>query len=345
MSLILNPPSTLAQFAAREAPEAIVSPESNTPAAPATQPASTGSARRLDVQPPDFVLAGQGPQILLTEDLPDVGIWKWNPPGYARPNGMINYGVWYENRGAIVAEDVRITDTLPLSTTYAGDNSGFAPEIGANGVITWHVGALDPGESHLFVLTLHVDGAVAEGPGMLAPNCLAIHTTTAGDPDPGNDQACSGPVNVGNADVEMGVDTFPNPGDPAPGQEMVYDIRVYDIRVCNNRGAAAGPVTLTDTLPAHTSFVSWNADAPWAVGWQEVDAPAGKFALTTAGFPGNFCDSVHLRLQVAADTPFNVRLSNYVQLAVAGDVNMDNNERLNTDANTAQPRYDLNANK
>lgn len=33
------------------------------------------------------------------------------------------------------------------------------------------------------------------------------------------------------------------------------------------------------------------------------------------------------------------------RLAVAGDVNMDNNERLNTDANTAQPRYDLNANK
>lgn len=340
LSLILNPPSTLAQFAAREAPEAIVSPESNTPAAPATQPASTGSARRLDVQPPDFVLAGQGPQILLTEDLPDVNIWKGNTPGDARPNGVINYGMWYANSGAIVAGDVRITDTLPLSTTYVGDNSGFAPEIGANGVITWHVGALDPGESHLFVLTLHVDGAVAEGPGMLAPNCLAIHTTTAGDPDPGNDQACSGPVNVGNADVEMGVDTFPNPGDPAPGQEMVYDIRV-----CNNRGAAAGPVTLIDTLPAHTSFVSWNADAPWAVGWQEVDAPTGKFVLTTAGFPGNFCDSVHLRLQVAADTPFNVRLSNYVQLAVAGDVNMDNNERLNTDANTARPRYDLNANK
>lgn len=339
LSLILNPPSALAQFAAREAPEAIASPGSDTPAVPATQPAPTGSALRSGVQPPDFVLTGQGTKALLTEDLPDVSIWKWNTPGYARPGGVINYGVWYANSGAVVAGDVRITDTLPLSTTYAGDNSGFAPEIGAHGVITWRVGDLNPSEGRLFILTLNVDAAVVSGT-TLAENCIAISTATSGDPNPDNNHACSGPVEVWDDDVEMQVDTSPSPGDPAPGQEMVYDIRV-----CNNRGAAAGPVTLNDTLPDHTSVVSWNTDAPWAIGWQEVAAPAGTFALTTAGFPGNFCDSVHLRLLVDADTPFNVRLSNYVQLAVADDVFTDNNERLNTDANTAQPRYDLNVNK
>ena len=108
---------------------------------------------------------------------PEVGIWKWNTPGHARPGGVINYGVWYQNNGTGVATDTLIVDTLPLSTTYAGDNSGFTPDIGADGVITWQVGDLQPGEGHLFVVTLDVDVSVPEGEGALEENCIAISTT------------------------------------------------------------------------------------------------------------------------------------------------------------------------
>lgn len=333
LGLILNPHSTVAQFATREAPEGLNRAESTAPTPSKTQ------QERFTVQPPDFVLTGMSTRVLLAEDLPDVGIWKWNPPGHARPGGVINYGVWYQNNGGIAAEDVTIVDTLPLSTAYAGDNSGFTPEIGTNGVITWNVGSLDPGEGHLFILTLDVDAAVVSGT-TLAENCMAISTTTMGDPEPNNDQTCAGPVDVWDDDVEMHVDKWPNPGDPTPGEEFVYYIQV-----CNNRGATAGPLTVSDTLPAHTSMVSWNHESPWAVGWQDVSSGAGMFELMTEGFPGGFCDTIHLRLLLDAAAPQNATLSNYVQLTIADDVYLDNNERLNQDARVSPPRYDLRLDK
>ncbi|MBN1921679.1 MAG: DUF11 domain-containing protein [Anaerolineae bacterium] len=334
LSLLLNPHATVAQFTAKEAAEDLSQAEHVAPPIPQTQP------RRLTVQPPDFVLTGQIARIHLNEDLPDIATGTWNPPGHARPGGVINYGIWYGNNGGAAAADVLLMDTLPLSTTYAGDNSGFTPDIGANGVITWHVGNLDPGEGHLFIVTLNVDAGVPEGPGALIANCIAISTTTPGDPNPGDNQGCSEPVDVWNDDVEMHVNKWPSPGDPTPGQEMAYEIQV-----CNNRGATAGPIVLSDTLPTHTSIVSWHNDSPWAVGWQEVAAPAGTFALMTEGFPGGFCDTVHLRLLVDGGAPLNFNLQNTVQITTTNDVFLDNNEYFNSDANTSQPRYDLNVGK
>jgi len=339
LSLILHPQPAVAEFTAREAPDELFWAESAPQPASKTQPVHF-AVLSAAVQPPDFVLTGQIAKTHHNEDLPDIATGKWNPPGYARPGGVINYGIWYGNNGGAAAADVLLVDTLPLSTTYAGDNSGFTPDIGANGVITWHVGNLDPGEGHLFIVTLNVDASVPEGPGALMANCLAISTTTPGDPNPGNNQGCSGPVDVWNDDVEMHVNKWPSPGDPTPGQEMLYEIGV-----CNRRGAMAGPMILSDTLPAYTSVVRWHNDSFWAVGWQEVAAPAGTFALMAEGFPGDFCDTIHLRLRVDAGAPLNFNLQNHIQLTVAGDVFLDNNEQLNGDANTSQPRYDVDVNK
>ena len=268
---------------------------------------------------------------------PELGVSKWNPPGSAQPGGVIAYGIWYQNQGTGIATDTLLVDTLPLSTTYAGDNSGaMTPDMGPNGVITWHVGDLAPGTGHLFVVTLNVGDDVPEGAGALEANCIEISSSAPGDGDPGDDQACGNPVDVWTDEVEMSIDKWPNPGDPTPGQEFTYDIQV-----CNNRGAMAGPVLITDTLPGEVSVVGWQNDSLWAVGWQEVSAPAGVFALTAAGFPGNFCDTIHLRLLLDAGTPLDLNLSNDIVLDVADDVYPDNNERLNSDAYTKSPRYEI----
>jgi uncharacterized repeat protein (TIGR01451 family) len=74
------------------------------------------------------------------EQVPDLSINKWNTPGHARPGGVVVYGINYSNDGNGVAEDTLIVDTLPPNTTYASDTSGLVPDIGAGGVITWHLG-------------------------------------------------------------------------------------------------------------------------------------------------------------------------------------------------------------
>ncbi|HDQ70881.1 MAG TPA: DUF11 domain-containing protein, partial [Chloroflexi bacterium] len=281
---------------------------------------------------PDIVIAGITAPL---QDHPDLGMEKWTTPGYARPGGVVNYGLHYHNHGDALAENVVITDTLPANTTYAGDNSGFPYTLQDN-LIIWDVGNVDPQDGFGFVVTLNVDPAAPAGT-PLAANCATISTTTLEDDYENNTACTTEPVDVWDDDVEIGVDVWVNPGDPTPGHEFIYDIQV-----CNNRGAAAGPVWLTDTLPLDTSVTSWHHDHPGEVGWQEIpEAMENGLVLTTAGFPGNFCDTVHLRLYLDPAAPQGASLHNHVVVAVEDDVDLGNNEHLNTDAQVSLPRYDL----
>jgi uncharacterized repeat protein (TIGR01451 family) len=51
-------------------------------------------------------------------------------------------------------------------------------------------------------------------------------------------------------------------GDPAPGQDFVYDVSV-----CNNESASSSEVFITDTLPLSTTLVNWWG---WETGWELV---------------------------------------------------------------------------
>ena len=267
---------------------------------------------------------------------PDVNINKWNPSGgYARPGGVMVYDIQYSNWGDGDAENTIITDTLPLSTTYAGDNSGVTPEIGSDGVITWNLGTLIPNTDRYFMVTLDVSA----GASTIPDNCAGIATTSPGDLNPDNNRSCTGSINVQNDDVEISVDKWPNPNDPAPGEEFEYTLQV-----CNNRGAAAGPVWLTDTLPLSTTLVRWWPEDQWNNYWTEVSRTGGQLVLYAPGLSGNLCDHVHARLQVDAGVPYFTSLTNSIVAAVEGDVDLNNNQRTNT-IRTSPPRYDVNLNK
>ncbi|MFN2110139.1 MAG: hypothetical protein ACK2UI_10795, partial [Anaerolineae bacterium] len=270
---------------------------------------------------------------------PELSLNKWQPGGFARPGGKIVYGIFYANDGDAIAEDVIITDTLPVSTTWAGDTSGLTPDIGANGVITWNLGDLPfPGNGDnwgVFAVTLDVDAAMPTGAGALGENCATVSTITSGDTNPDDNMACSGPVDVENGDVDIRIDKWPSPGDPTPGQE--FD---YTINWCSDYGANFGPVWLTDTLPVSTSVVGWSADWPWAL-WTEVITTGGQFVLYAPGLPGNYCQNIYLRLLVDPNAPEVMLLSNHVMVTTPGDVQLDNNERLNEDGRTSNPRLDL----
>jgi uncharacterized repeat protein (TIGR01451 family) len=270
---------------------------------------------------------------------PELSIDKWNVPGHARPDGVVVYGIDYWNNGNGVAEDTLIVDTLPANTSWAGDTSGVVPTIGAGGVITWNLGEVESGEGGSFIVTLDVFG-LSDGD-TIDQNCAVITTTTAGDYDLGNNgPSCAGPVDVWDSDVEVGVDKWPNPGDPTPGQEFVYTVQP-----CNNRGAAAGPLWLTDTLPLSTTFVSWDSQFGEATYWTEVVTTSGQVVLYAPGLPGGVCEELYLRLLLDADAPISTTLENTIVITAAGDVDSDNNRAVNTDAHVSGLRYDVSVDK
>lgn len=289
------------------------------------------------------ILPPQANQPAAINAAPDIGVNKWHLGGFARPGGKIVYGIVYWNDGDAVAADVIITDTLPVSTTWAGDTSGLTPDIGANGVITWDIGNLPDeglfGHWGVFAVTLDVDANMPTGEGALDANCATISTSTPGDANPDDNTSCTNPVDVWDSDVSINVDKWPNPNDPTPGQEFEYTIQW-----CTDYGANFGPVWLTDTLPVSTTFVNWSTEWPWNM-WTEVITTGGQFALYAPGLPGDWCQHINLRLLLDPNAPQGMMLNNHVIVETPDDAQPDNNERLNQDAYVSAPRYDLHLDK
>ena len=87
--------------------------------------------------------------------------WNW---GSLTPGGEIRYTINYNNGGNIPADNISITDTLPVSTSfvaaYVNDSSGsrlLPPDEIVNGQVVWHIGSLIAGESHNFEIALRID--------------------------------------------------------------------------------------------------------------------------------------------------------------------------------------------
>jgi uncharacterized repeat protein (TIGR01451 family) len=265
---------------------------------------------------------------------PELGVWKGQISGYARPGGLFPYTISYHNQGNGPAENTLIVDTLPAGTTYAGDNSGFVVTDGGS-TVNWDLGTVEPGTGGKFVVTLAVSPAAPTGTAVIDQNCVAISTASPGDWDPGNNESCADPVDVWEDEVELGVNSWAQPNDPSPGQE--FD---YRIDWCNNRGAAAGPVVLTDTLPSGVTLLGWWPE-DWYNPWNEVTVGPDLLVLEAPSLPGHSCSTVKLRVLLDAGVPVSTTLVNQVELAVADYVYLDNNWHQDTNTHVSPPRYDL----
>lgn len=271
---------------------------------------------------------------------PELSLDKWNDSGYASPGGVVLYGFNYWNDGNGAAEDTLIVDTLPPSTTWSGDTSGVTPEIGSDGVITWNLGTVDQWSEGGFMVTLDVDSGVPTGTSVIQSNCAVITSTTPGYYDPGNIHSCTGEVDVWESEVDVGVDKWAHPNDPTPGEEFEYHIDT-----CNNRGAAVASVWLTDTLPLSTTFLGWSSDFEDTTYWTAVDTGGDQVVFYAPGFPGWKCERLQLRLLLDAKAQIGTTLYNHIVIDAAGDVDSDNDQRLDDNGHVSPPRYDMRVDK
>ncbi len=265
---------------------------------------------------------------------PDVRLGKWTQGNQARPGGVMVYGIYFDNNGDADALNVIITDTLPVSTTYAGDASGL-PVSSAGGLVTWTIGTLPAGTWSAFNITLNVDPGVSTG-STLDANCARISTVTSGD-DPGNNEGCSGGVDVVNDSIDIQVQTWPGGFfDAAAGQEFPFDLQV-----CNFNGTPVGPVRITDTLPLSTTFSRWESNSFWPRLWKQISVSSSQVVLEAPGLPANTCDDVTLYVLVDAAAPQSTRLLNQLSGYTPGDADPNNNDASNAATYVRVPRIDL----
>ncbi len=199
---------------------------------------------------------------IISQEIQDVAIRKsLDIPGV--PGGDIFYKIRFSNNGNVRAEDVLITDTLPVSTSFISWSgsiygSGYAdltqlvqPTV-TDKYVVWHLPYLEAdGDGYIYV-KLKVDENAKAGDVLTNTAQISINDT---EQNYTNNIYTVTDALVGEDIIYLDIykDLINNPG--YPGGEMSYGIEFY--------GAGNTPpenLVITDTLPAELEFVSWQGE-------------------------------------------------------------------------------------
>jgi uncharacterized repeat protein (TIGR01451 family) len=164
------------------------------------------------------------------------------------PGGTFTYRVVVTNNGSSTASNVTVTDPLPAQLAFVSSPSGCSAV--AQNVTCGPVATLAPGSATTFDIVVRL-APTYTGNGSDIGNVATASSSTP-DPNPTNDSNPPAPpptVTAPQSDVQIvkSVSAAPAP----PGGTYTYTLNVT-----NNGPSAATNVTVTDALPASTTFVS-----------------------------------------------------------------------------------------
>jgi uncharacterized repeat protein (TIGR01451 family) len=198
----------------------------------------------------------------------DLSITKSANPSPATAGQNLTYTITVANAGPDAADNVMVSDALPLGATFV---SAAASQGSCSGTATvsCNLGTVSDGGSA--TVTIVVTPTVA---GVLVNSATAGSTTT--DPTPGNNTVSTSttvsPAGGGSA-ADLSV-----AGSAAPSPVAVGSQLTYSIQVANTGPDGAGGVTVTDTLPAGVTLVSANASQGSCTGNPVVVCDLGTMA-------------------------------------------------------------------
>ncbi len=180
----------------------------------------------------------------------DLAINKFLNSAAGTPGGEMVYRLEVHNYGNVPADNVWITDTLPVSTTYAADYSaGFTTVMTDTGVVTnnivaWTIPQLKNDRTVDLVLRIHIADTVSVTD--ILTNSVEITTTTGNDVDPSNNHSILA-TEIISPFIHLIISKY-GPSEAGYGGLLDYSIYFY-----NTGNWPADGVAVTDTFPAHTA--------------------------------------------------------------------------------------------
>jgi uncharacterized protein len=212
-----------------------------------------------------------------------------------------SYTVTVANAGPDPADNVSWSDTLPTGTTFVSLSSpgGWTcstPAVGSGGMVSCSIASLPVG-SAAFTLTVNVAPAVTAG--TVLSNTANVTTTTTDDM---SDNSATETTTVA-ASASLSITKVDTPDPVAAGTNLTYTITVT-----NGGPSNAATVSLSDTLPAGTTFVSLSSPGGWTCATPAVGA-GGMISCPIASLaPGSAVFT--LTVQVAGSVANGTVLSN-----------------------------------
>ena len=224
----------------------------------------------------------------------DLAVTKGDSPDPVTAGTDLTYTIVAGNNGPANAQTVTLTDALPVGTTFVSLSpapgwSCVTPAVGDTGTVTCTAPALVNLDSAGFSLVVHVGPSVPDG--TVISNTASISSATI-DPAPGNDSATA--TTTVNASADLSVIKSGPPEPVTAGSDLIYTITVM-----NNGPSDAQNVSVSDPLPAGTTFVSATPSIGSCAGTATVTCSLGVVA---AGVPATITLVVHVGSGVAAGT-------------------------------------------
>jgi uncharacterized repeat protein (TIGR01451 family) len=241
----------------------------------------------------------------------DLFVTQLDSPDPVTAGNNITYTIGINNAGPSDAQGVTFTDVIPLGTTFVsftGGGSGCTtPAVGGTGTVSCTtLPTLPPNNSFLFTLVVNVNAALPDGT-VISNTATASSTTT--DPNAANN-SWTETTTVGTA-ADLSVTKTDSPDPVTAGSNISYDLFVF------NFGPSDASGTLTDVLPAGTTFVSFG---PLPTNWT-CTTPAvgstGTVSCTISGLSAGFAFNPVSPLVVKVDAalPAGTVITNIITIA------------------------------
>ena len=192
-----------------------------------------------------------------TSGMPALNLTKTLVSGTGVPGDTLVYDLALQNTGNQDAASAALAETVPQGTTFAGGAGGASapgwaclPDGGAGSSCSFALGALAAGS------TVHTRFAVT----ILSPLPAGITAilNTACAAAPGAATSCATLPVTPKASPILSVEKTYSGGPVHPGDDIAFTITVR-----NTGNQDSTPVTLTDAVPAHTTFRAAGGTPGW----------------------------------------------------------------------------------
>ncbi len=229
---------------------------------------------------------------------PDLRMNKSVASGSGDPGATLVYSLVVTNLGNRDAAGVELTETVPQLTTFLPEASspGWActPDGNAGSSCTLGIGSVAAGTSATYTFAVQVASTFPPNPPPI-DNTACVSSPGSGDPT-GNDCGTTTTPPGGNPDVRIAKSVASGTGDP--GSVLVYQLAVSNIGTRDAEG-----VTLEESVPQLTSYLSSGSSAGWTCA---PDGNAGSSCTLAIGTVAAGSSATYtFGVQVASSFPPN----------------------------------------
>lgn len=220
----------------------------------------------------------------------DVRLSKSVTPSTADPGEMITYTLTFSNSGDGLAQNVIITDEIPITiTNVISTNSGAT--ITPTGGITfaWLVEDLSYGEGGIITVVGQVNSALTQDTTVMNTAIITTNTTDGNS----NNNTAQAVLNV-YPKPDLSINKTASTVTPTAGEQLTYTIKISNLNSVPATGVVISDVVPSDTTYVQGSISGTGADATanpnlvWNVGTVTLGNPLTvTFAVTVDSSVGN----------------------------------------------------------